>query len=391
MVMVYYIQFRFHANDSASERLAFSRTKQTFHSEGLCLPKPSVFMIKFAPQKVSNPYQRNGVIAMRGDQMSRQWKIIKLIETHSNGIGATELSAELGVPVRTLYRDLDVIQRGGFPIFVEKKGKFALWKMLDSFRKTLPLPLTPTELVALHTSRDLLRVFNGSIFQESIETLFSKVRAALQPNTMHFIEDLRSSVRIDFGPARSFVDLSGAINGLSEAVISKKRIKIDYKAVSTGSQTVRKVDPYRVWVTNGSFYLIGHCHKRKAIRTFSLDRIRNLTILEESFKIPKDLNIDAYLESAFRVMTGDPEAIVVKIAQRAAHVARERIWHSSQKVVERPDGGVDISLNVPINYEVISWILGFGAAAEVIEPKSLRDRILAEHEKAAMNYETIPE
>lgn len=322
--------------------------------------------------------------------MSRQWKIIKLIETHVNGVGANELASEVGVPIRTLYRDLEAIQRGGFPIFVEKRGKFSFWKMVDTFKKMLPLPLTPTELMALHTSRDLLRVFNGTIFQESIETLFNKVRSVLQPQTLNFLEGLCSTVKIDFGPTRSFLGLTDTINRLSEATLGKKRVKIEYKAVSTGSQTLRKVDPYRVWVMNGSFYLIGYCHKRKAIRTFSLDRIQKLSVLDESFKIPRELDIDAYLQSAFRIMTGDPQKVAVRIAATAAHVVRERIWHTSQKITDLPDGGVIISVEVPINYEVISWILGFGAAAEVLEPEAFRDRILSEHERAAMNYENLP-
>lgn len=312
-----------------------------------------------------------------------------MIETHANGIGAAELAEEVGVPIRTLYRDLDAIQRGGFPIFVEKKGKFSYWKMLDTFKKLLPLPLTATELLALHTSRDLLRVFNGTIFQESIDTLFGKVRTLLQPETINFVDGVSSSVKIDFGPTRSLLGLTDIINRLSEATFYKKRIKIDYKAISTGSQTLRKVDPYRVWVMNGSFYLIGHCHKRKDLRTFSLDRIHKLNVLDENFKFPKDLDIDAYLRSAFRVMTGDPQNVVVKIDQRAAHVAREKIWHATQHLEEFPDGSVKLSMEVPINYEIISWILGFGSAAEVLRPEALRDRILSEHEKAAIRYENL--
>ncbi|MGD9818567.1 MAG: helix-turn-helix transcriptional regulator [Desulfomonilaceae bacterium] len=326
---------------------------------------------------------------MRGDQMSRQWRIIKLIEAHANGIGAAELAKEVEVPIRTLYRDLEAIQRGGFPIFVEKRGKFSYWKMVDTFKKLLPLPLTPTELMALHTSRDLLKVFNGTIFQESIESLFEKVRTLLQPDKLNFADDVSSTLKIDFGPTRSFLGLTDTINQLSEATINKKRVKIDYNAISTGSQTVRKVDPYRVWVMNGSFYLIGHCHKRQALRTFSLDRIQKLTVLKETFRISKDIDIDAYLRSAFRVMTGEPQKVLIKISPNAAHVVRERIWHTTQHVTDLPDGSVNLSLQVPINYEIISWILGFGSAAEVIQPHSLRDRILNEHEKAAMNYENL--
>ena len=49
-------------------------------------------------------------------------------------------------------------------------------------------------------------------------------------------------------------------------------------------------------------------------------------------------------------------------------------------------GGIEISVEDPINYEIISWIMGFGAAAEVIEPESLRKQIKEEHVRAAKQY-----
>jgi predicted DNA-binding transcriptional regulator YafY len=49
-------------------------------------------------------------------------------------------------------------------------------------------------------------------------------------------------------------------------------------------------------------------------------------------------------------------------------------------------GGIEISVMVPINYEIISWIMGFGSAAEVIEPESLRKQIVQEFDMAARQY-----
>ncbi len=49
-------------------------------------------------------------------------------------------------------------------------------------------------------------------------------------------------------------------------------------------------------------------------------------------------------------------------------------------------GGIEISVEDPINYEIISWIMGFGSAAEVIEPESLRKQIMQEFDMAARQY-----
>jgi len=109
---------------------------------------------------------------MRGTQLVRQWKIIRMMESRKTGISAMDLAVELEAPVRSVYRDLEAIQEAGFPLYTEQIGKNSYWKLLDTFKKDFPLPLTTTELMSLHMSRDILRIFEGTVFQESIESLF---------------------------------------------------------------------------------------------------------------------------------------------------------------------------------------------------------------------------
>ena len=104
---------------------------------------------------------------MRGNQIARQWKIIRLMETRKQGLSGTDLAKELDVPLRTVYRDLDAIHEAGFPLYPDKDGKNSVWKMLDTFKNDFSLPLTSTELMALKLSRDLLDIFDDSIFCEA--------------------------------------------------------------------------------------------------------------------------------------------------------------------------------------------------------------------------------
>ena len=84
------------------------------------------------------------------------------------------------------------------------------------------------------------------------------------------------------------------------------------------------------------------------------------------------------MHSAFRVMRGDPEIVRVRFKPHVAHVVRERIWHPSQEGRDDADGCVVVTLQVPINYEVLSWILGYGPAAKVLEPPSLAELVRKE-------------
>lgn len=324
---------------------------------------------------------------MRGAQLARQWKIIRMAESRRKGLTATELAVELGVPLRTVYRDLGAIQEAGFPIYTEKINKNSYWKLLDTFKKDFPLPLTVTELMALHMSRSLLGIFEGTIFHDSIESLFNKVRAVLSPETLRYLENISGRLKVQFGPCKDFAGFREVIQSISEATAKRRRVEIRYAAVSSGRETIRKVDPYQVWAMTGSLYLIGLCHLRNSIRTFAMDRITSFQVLDEPFHFPKDFDLDKYLQTAFHVMRGKPERAKVRFAQGVAHIVRERLWHPTQEIRELDDGGLELSLEVPINYEIISWILGFGSTAEVIEPDSLRTRILDELRASTARYE----
>ena len=175
---------------------------------------------------------------MRGTQLARQWKIIKLIESRKKGITGTELSNELEVPLRTVYRDLEAIQEAGFPIYTDREGKNSYWKLLDTFKKDFPVPLTMTELMALHMSRDLLTVFQGTIFHDSIESLFNKVKTALSPETLRYVENISGRLKISIGPAKNFSDSNEVIKTLSEATAKRRtsRNPIPSNFYSSGHQ-----------------------------------------------------------------------------------------------------------------------------------------------------------
>jgi len=315
--------------------------------------------------------------------------LIRLIESRTQGISAAELARELEVPLRTVYRDLEAIQDAGFPLYSERDGAGSSWRLLDTFKKHFPLPLTPTELMALYVSCDMLSALDGTFFHDSIVSVLKKVKASLTPETLKCLDAITGKLTVNFGPARIFPGLKATIQTVSEAIMKRQRIEIIYRAASTAKVTQRKVDPYHVHIAEGGFYLIGYCHARREIRTFAMERIRECRPLDESFEMRSDFDLSDYLKNAFQLMTGQPRKITVRISPSAAHIVRERMWHPSQQIQELLDGGVDITLRVPINYEIISWLLGFGPAAQVLQPSDLRNRIAYDLETAAQQYRDV--
>jgi predicted DNA-binding transcriptional regulator YafY len=324
--------------------------------------------------------------AMRGDQLARQWKILKLMESRRSGISVSEIAFRLPAPPRNIYRDLDALQQAGFPLYTDKIENTQYWRLLDTSKAGIPMPLDLTEIISLHIGKDLLQLFEGTVIYDSIESLLTKIKSCLSPSMMNYFSAMNDALAFGTIRQKKYGTFKEILARITDAATRKNSIEIHYKAASTRKETARKVDPYKIGIFSGNFYLIGYCHLRKTVRTFSIDRISDAQLTEDTFEIPKDFSIEDYMQTAFRVMTGKPERVQILFSQKAAEVVKEKIWHPSQEIRELSDGRVLISLQVAVNYEIQSWIMGFGSTAQVIEPKQLRQKITEDMKAALENY-----
>jgi predicted DNA-binding transcriptional regulator YafY len=322
----------------------------------------------------------------RGDQLSRQWKIIQTILSSKKGETATELAAELEANPRTVYRDLQALQTAGFPIYTERVEDKNYWTLLDDIKNQIPVPFTFTELMALYFSSDMLKALHNTIFYESLDSLVKKIKTVLPPESRRFIEGARKIFSGEKKHYKDYGSFKKIIKTVTDAALKHKRIKLVYRTMGEKKDTRRMVDPYRIWVTNETFYLIGYCHLRKEIRFFVLDRVKSLTVTDEKFIIPEDFDFDAMMKSSFGVIRGKPETVRIQFEKEVAGYIAERVWHSSQRLLRQADESLIFEADVAINKEIKSWILNWGSNAEVLAPASLVAEIQSEITRMADRY-----
>ena len=326
---------------------------------------------------------------MRGDQLSRQWRILRQIEVSKNGLTAAELAELGGISLRTAYRDLDDLQLAGFPLFAEKGEKGNRWKFVDTYRFKVPQPFTFTELMSLHLSRDLFKVFKGTVFSESIETLFEKIQAALPPQTQAYLDRIQSTFHMGIKQYKDYRKFSKIIKKVNQATAECRRIEMLYLPLRSKKDTHRKIDPYKIWIFEGTVYIIGLCHLRNEVRTFVVDRIRLLRLTNEKFKLPDDFDLDEYTRHSFKVMQDELYTVKVRITPAWARYIGEKIWHESQRSRKLRDGSLELIFQVAGLDEIKLWIMSLGPEAYVEEPERLRDMVKADMKKALVQYEGI--
>ncbi len=322
---------------------------------------------------------------MRGDQLARQWRLIQHLAKSRAGVGLAELADELECVRRTVYRDLDALMYAGFPVISEKRNGHAYYRFLDSFRLG-DVPFTPDEVLALAFSEDLLRILEGTVFHDSIQSALSKIRSGLGPELTAYLERLAESFRVLPGPHKRYAEFRDTIQVLNDAVLRRIGVRIRYRTGRSGAVRTRVLDPYRVWYRSGGLYVIGFDHHSGEIRTFAIDRIRQIEPTGQRFRVQENFDFEAHVASSFGVIAEPATPVRIRFEKSVRTYIEERTWHPSQQVRPAPRGAIDLEMQVGDTAELRSWILSFGGDARVEEPDSLRDEIATELKRAAGRY-----
>lgn len=322
----------------------------------------------------------------RGDQLGRQWRIIQILLSSKYGISVAELADEIDCMPRTVYRDLEALQVAGFPIYNNRSEGKSLWGLLEEVKQQIPIPFSLTELMALYFSRDMLKPLKDTVFYDSLETLFKKIKATLPPESIKFLSNVQDAIHVKPKSYKDYSKFKVIIDNLNEATISHKSVEIVYFTMHSKKENLRKVDPYKIWFFNDTFYLVGHCHLRGEIRMFVLDRIKSLNMTEDSFTVPTDFSMEDFMKSSFGVFKGKPERVKVLFASDVAGYIEERVWHPSQKIHRQKDGALLFEAEVAVTEDLKSWIMSWGSKAIVVAPSSLKKELLSEAMKAVENF-----
>ena len=327
---------------------------------------------------------------MRNAEVIRQWAILRELEA-SRRVTIDTLAKKSGVTTRTIRRDLEALQTSGFPLYDEVVDGKRYWTLQSkAFRRLDETGFTLAELSALYFSRTLLECLAATPFRQDVTSAFDKLATALTPGMRQFLDRLPLVFQAKGAAERTVSEHAEKkwarerVARLVDATLNHRRATMKYFSMSSGREKEYLIEPYRLVYSPDGLYVLAFVPEYKERRTFSVDRIRSLSLLEERFT-PSDVP-DRVFAHSLGVNEGAPEHIEIAFEPRIAPYVRERRWHPSQAHADRKDGGVVLSLEVCNDWALRSWILGFGPLARVIEPASLKAQIRDEIERAREAY-----
>ena len=322
---------------------------------------------------------------MRNAEVIRQWKILKTIEK-GRFTSSAKLASEFGVTERTIRRDVEALQEAGFPLYDDRADGKKVWRLVEGYQQKLAQGFTLSELAALYFSRNMLSFLGGAPFGQDLESAFAKIREALPARSLPFLGRIQELFVARPDPWKDYSKKQDVIAALIDAILHQREAKIAYYSFNSRRTKAYAIDPYRLVYYRGGLYLYARAHEYDEVRTFAVERVQQVEVLETGFEIPADFSPSDYARSAFGIIGGKPQTVELVFAAEIAGYVRERNWHESQLLAEEADGSVRLTLEVAPSFDLKSWIKGFLPHVRVVRPASLRDEIARELEASRQGF-----
>lgn len=325
---------------------------------------------------------------MNADGESKVILLVRLLNAIDQGRHSFEaLKEKIGEgghapSTRSLRRYLAILTNAGFPLYFDRAANVYRFAQGYSLKR---LDLSNGELFGLVALRSLGASIGGTI-GASIDDVAEKIvgsagrgaRARVDAATP--VAFRLSEVSLDKRGERAFALLSSA-ERTSRSVRFKYRDK-------EGRGSSRTVDPYGFIINAGRVYCVAHDHTRNDMRTFAVDSVSDPRVLAKTFDRPNGFNVEAYAAASISGVLHSEETTEVRVrfAPRVAKAAAAAHIVADRKIAQRRDGSAEIAYRVADVDELVRWVLGWGAQAEVLAPGAVRARIAALAEEVAKKY-----
>jgi predicted DNA-binding transcriptional regulator YafY len=158
------------------------------------------------------------------------------------------------------------------------------------------------DALALALGLILARRLGLGVEREAVEGAAAKLERVLPATIGSQLQALQSVLILDL-PVTRTDPATETIVVLGTAVAQQRTVQLDYQAWDK-QRTVRLVDPYGLVYRAGFWYLPGFCHLRQAVRTFRLDRIGGVKLLENDFERPQNFDPLSYVNQALATTPG---------------------------------------------------------------------------------------
>lgn len=209
----------------------------------------------------------------------RLTQLLQLLRRHRRPVAGQALAEALGISLRTLYRDIETLREQG----ADLRGEAGVGYQLAPSDTLPPMTLPPAEIDALVLGLRWVAARTEPALAEAARDALARIAHVLPAARREALRD--SGLRV--GPSRAAAKVPAArLQAVREAVGSQQRLKFAYEDAH-GQRSARVVWPFALGYFDEVPMLAAWCEHREDFRHFRLDRIRQVRVLEDCYRVPR--------------------------------------------------------------------------------------------------------
>ncbi|HNV08014.1 MAG: YafY family transcriptional regulator [Dokdonella sp.] len=309
------------------------------------------------------------------DRHERTLILHRILKTARYPVSLKRVQEELQCSRATMYRDIAFLRDAlGAPIESDPESGAIHYASDEAERFELPgLWLSSDEMAALLALNELLDRSDPGVLAGALAPFRKRIEHLLSDQASGRVLPVER-IRVIASGARKLDQV--VFRTVSGALLNRKRLSFHYRARTTNAPTTRDVSPQRLTHYRDNWYLDAWDHEREALRSFALDRMSSVQVVEKPAEDRNPADLDAHLSSSYGIFSGAPKATaVVRFSAHAARWVADEHWHSQQQGLWLADGRYELKVPYSNSRELLMDVLKYGPDAEVVSPVSLREEM----------------
>ncbi|WP_432012153.1 helix-turn-helix transcriptional regulator [Streptomyces cucumeris] len=297
------------------------------------------------------------------------------------GMPARKIADELGVSIRTAYRDLARLQSAGVPVYAEP-GRGGGYQLLDGYR---------TRLTGMSEGEARALFFAGLPgpaadlgLADEVTAARLKLLAALPTELREEAARTAAVFHLDAPGWYREPERTPQLPLLVDAVLTRRAVDVRYRRWRAPQEVNRRLRPYGLVLKSGTWYLVAAVSESR-IATYRVAQVLDAVLSDERFNRPPEFDLGAYWTSYLddfeaRRYTG---TATIRLSPRGRRRLRDNVPPEVVRAVDSTatavgeDGWVEAAIPIESIDHACGELLRLGVDVEVVSPAELRQAMTA--------------
>ena len=299
-------------------------------------------------------------------------QLLRILYSRKQPVTIMELAGDLETNPRNIPEYVKELRLIGFDI-EPVHGKYGGYVLKRE--STFPaVRLSDVEREAFMSGFEYLLLRNDFMEIENYKKAMQKVASAII-NRDSILDETMLAYRFPLVMPQE--ELEKRYFALQQCIINKTVIEIEYLS-QKNEVTKRTIHPYKLFMYNNAWFVLGFDERYGSILYFKLNRIQNFATQHREFTQLLTYKESDYLDEYGMKNNGEWYPVKLKLTGKYAMLVKERIYGKDQTLEETDDGATILSVKMQNQESVKKFVLGFGEHCEVLEPAWLQEAILKE-------------